>query len=406
MEEMPFGNQFEKAVWNFNKAAGKRAFADTVNSVYRMLSHGTEPFFRCEMGERHFSGGAATFGLMLWACTTIVSCLTPSLSGLLFYMVGWSSLARVLNSFLIPLVIGGTLYVIYYRFTKQNTQWIAQIRGEGKTHHSKSRGRPRWPDPAQERAIRIGGSVALLLLAPLAGIAFIASIYVSATLVAQQQAEMQSRYLDALDAQIEGKFLQDALLGKCPPELTFLYKPLSNSIKPELREEIAAAAVGKPVKIVAQRPVRSRAPSAREVPEEQRLDPEPNEAPATIPVSKSLGELVEAPVSAQAVAEPPALAPKVLPKMEPAPAPEEQVRIRIPETAPARPLPRRPFPPEYMALIDGLLAPKFIDMIRDVWMARPDEFPSVEQFRRNLETFRAERCGNLQEGLAWMIKQK
>jgi len=85
-------------------------------------------------------------------------------------------------------------------------------------------------------------------------VAFIASMYVRSSLADQQQAALHDRYLDALDARIEGEFLQNALLGKCPPEITYLYKPLPATLKPELREDIAAAAVGKPVKIVAQPP--------------------------------------------------------------------------------------------------------------------------------------------------------
>lgn len=122
------------------------------------------------------------------------------------------------------------------------------------TYHSRSRGQPRWSDPANSFAVNLGAPLLLLMLAPVTGAAFLASQLISLSLAAQQQAALHDRYLDALDAQIEGELLQDALLGKCPPEITFLYKPLSPNLKPELRENIAAAAVGKPVKIVAQAP--------------------------------------------------------------------------------------------------------------------------------------------------------
>ena len=65
---------------------------------------------------------------------------------------------------------------------------------------------------------------------------------------------MYDRYLDVMNAKIEGEHLNDALLGKCAPEVTYLYKPLPTNMKPDLRENIAAAAVGKPVKIIAQTP--------------------------------------------------------------------------------------------------------------------------------------------------------
>jgi hypothetical protein len=46
-----------------------------------------------------------------------------------------------------------------------------------------------------------------------------------------------------------------------PPEIACLYKPLPSTLKPELRENIAAAAVGKPVKILAQAPKPTRPPA-------------------------------------------------------------------------------------------------------------------------------------------------
>ena len=94
----------------------------------------------------------------------------------------------------------------------------------------------------------------MLILAPPVGVLFIVSQFFCAALVSKQQEALMSRYLDALDQKIEGECLQDALLGKCPPEVTYLYKPLPETLNPELRANIAAAACGKPVKIVAQAP--------------------------------------------------------------------------------------------------------------------------------------------------------
>lgn len=48
--------------------------------------------------------------------------------------------------------------------------------------------------------------------------------------------------------------MQDALLGKVPAEMTYLYQPLSEKMDSGLREDIAAAFVGKAVKMVAQPP--------------------------------------------------------------------------------------------------------------------------------------------------------
>jgi hypothetical protein len=84
-----------------------------------------------------------------------------------------------------------------------------------------------------------------------AGILFVASISMSAKLAGEQQAAIYARYLDALDAKIEQEYLEKAILGKCPAEITQLHKPLPAAMNADLRENIAAAAVGKPVKIVA-----------------------------------------------------------------------------------------------------------------------------------------------------------
>jgi hypothetical protein len=56
--------------------------------------------------------------------------------------------------------------------------------------------------------------------------------------------------LDALDTKIEQEYLENAILGKCPTEITQLHKPLPGSLNADLRKNIAAAAVGKPVSIM------------------------------------------------------------------------------------------------------------------------------------------------------------
>ena len=72
----------------------------------------------------------------------------------------------------------------------------------------------------------------------------------SAKIASEQQAAIYSRYLDALDARIEQEYLENAILGKCPTEITQLHKPLSTAMNEDLRRNIAAAAVGKPVVLI------------------------------------------------------------------------------------------------------------------------------------------------------------
>ncbi len=248
------GKQFDKELWDFNKSTGKRIIADVGPKIYKMLSTGTEPFFRRDMGERYFDAAAASRGYVLWIFATIASCFTGTGASLLFTATGSTGLANSFQGPFVPFVVGFAVLIGFGYFANENMKHLQQFRADGKTYHSKSRGQARTTDRKQELIIRIGGSVGLLLLAPVVGVAFIASMYVSMSLASQQQAALHDRYLDMLDAQIEGEFLQDAILGKCPPEITYLYKPLPSTMKPELREDIAAAAVGKPVKIVAQAP--------------------------------------------------------------------------------------------------------------------------------------------------------
>jgi hypothetical protein len=113
-----------------------------------------------------------------------------------------------------------------------------------------SRGTLRWGSDSKSVLI---GIVTLLLFNLPAAVMFIASFIMSAKITAEQEAAIYSRYLDALDEKIEQEYLENAILGKCPPEITYLTKPLPADMNPELRGNIAAA-VGKPVKIIARPP--------------------------------------------------------------------------------------------------------------------------------------------------------
>jgi hypothetical protein len=91
---------------------------------------------------------------------------------------------------------------------------------------------------------------ALFLFDLPAGILFVISMGMSAKIASEQQAAIYARYLDALDTKIEQEYLENAILGKCPTEITQLHKPLPGSLNADLRKNIAAAAVGKPVSIM------------------------------------------------------------------------------------------------------------------------------------------------------------
>lgn len=266
--QMPFGDTLEKGIVDFNKNVGKKVAADITSRTYNALSKATEPIFRRNMGERYFTSAALSSSEALWFAAGLASCATGSLPGWVCRLMGMDQLVVLLCHFGIPALTGIAFLYYYSRFGKESLQSMAEYRSEGKTYHSKSRGVPRWEE-SKDRSIRIRVSLALLLLAPVMGVAFIISLGISASLEQKQQTALHDRYLDMLDQQIEGELLQDALLGKCPPEVTFLYKPLSEKLSPELRENIAAAAVGKPVKIMARK---AKAPAERPVSNQLKSD--------------------------------------------------------------------------------------------------------------------------------------
>jgi len=78
----------------------------------------------------------------------------------------------------------------------------------------------------------------------------------NAKLKSEQNAAIMSRYLDKMDADIENLYLEDAALGKCPTEITYLNHPLDPNMNPEVRKSVAASLVGKPVLGIAKGPRR------------------------------------------------------------------------------------------------------------------------------------------------------
>ena len=77
-------------------------------------------------------------------------------------------------------------------------------------------------------------------------------------------ADLLDAYIRVTDQKsgIAHEYLESAILGKCPTEITQLTKPLPAHMNADLRSNIAAAAVGKSVKIVAKGPRTSTATSA------------------------------------------------------------------------------------------------------------------------------------------------
>jgi hypothetical protein len=255
MDEMPYGQEFQNAVNSFTKNTTQRLMRNAGQSLKTMLAIATEPFFRRELGERTTTTGPA--GGVLWFGVLMVSPLPGFVIGTWYgYISAGVSLA---------------LLLLYIRLLRQNDRKLDEYRLKRVEYHSRSRGRRRFED--HDRLIRITAALVILLTSPIAGIAFIASMAISAKLAAEQQAEIYSKYLDQLDAKIEAKFMKDALLGKCAPEITYLYKPLPYSYDEEMREDIAEAWVGGIPKNVAQPPRPKGGTAAAATPEAEMTQP-------------------------------------------------------------------------------------------------------------------------------------
>jgi hypothetical protein len=241
----------EKQLNDFNKKAAGAA----LGWFKRILGTASEPFFRKGMGERYFTGEGYGGGAVLWIGATIAACMLPEVGSLMAIICDGLHLYRLAEMFhhlIFPLVTGGALVFFHFKYGNESIALMAKYRAEGTAYHTMSRGIPRWGN--ENGAVGIGIMAALLLFNLPAGVLFIASHMMSSKIAGEQQAAIYSRYLDALDQKVEQEYMENAILGKCPTEITYLCKPLDANLNPDLRNNIAAAAVGKPVKIIAKAP--------------------------------------------------------------------------------------------------------------------------------------------------------
>ncbi len=246
--EIPGGEAVQKAINDFNKKAAGALWG----KFKRIMATASEPFFRRDLGERYFTAEVAFGATLIWLTATILSCKTGPLLVPFFEGMHFNGLAGIFDHQIFP-AVGGTIFIIaYLRGCIQNFNRIGQFRNEGKLYHTMSRGQSRWE--GDRYFLLIAVLIALFIFVPVLCIMVIISHSISAKLAAEQQAAIYSSYLDALDKKIEEEFMEDALLGECAPEITYLSKELPRDLNPELRNNIAAAAVGKPVSIVAQGP--------------------------------------------------------------------------------------------------------------------------------------------------------
>jgi len=238
----------ENKIHEFNKKAAGAAWG----TFKRLLGTASEPFFRKGMGERYYTAESHVGGLMIWIGATVFACVFPTFSiayGISADVLKIYSLARFFSSPMVPLVVGGALAFYHLKFGTESVFLMQKYRAEGTAYHTMSRGVARWGDANSIVAAVM--TVGLLMFDLPAGVLFIAACSMSSKIAAEQQAAIYSRYLDALDQRVEQEYMEKAILGQCPTEITYLHKPLDANMNEDLKKNIAAAAVGKPVKILA-----------------------------------------------------------------------------------------------------------------------------------------------------------
>jgi hypothetical protein len=245
--EIPGSELVLKTIKDFNK----KAAGAVMGKFKRIMATASDPFFRRDLGERYFISDAGSGATMMWIGATVLSCCAGTRISAVLKVLNLESMADTIDSLRLPAIVGTLFVLMYVSFWVENVARLVQFRRERKLYHSMSRGTPRWKG---KRLLLTLILVALALLVPLLFCLLIISWFMSTRIAAEQEAAIYSRYLDALDQKVESEFMESALLGECPPEITYLCKPLSKNLDPQLRNDIAAAAVGKPVGIVATGP--------------------------------------------------------------------------------------------------------------------------------------------------------
>ena len=232
----------------------------------RSLGTASEPFFRKEMGERYFGNENLGSGIALWILASLAVKVTAFLGPFASagdFICRAAQLPRLELFFRIyPVVFlpGALLCLFYIIWGGESINSMEKYRTKGVAYHTMSRGTPRW---GKKQSIVAAGIVGFLLLFNLPlGICFLAAIMMNQKLVEEQRAAIRSRYLDALDQEIEKQYMEKALLGEVPTEITYLAEPLPLRMDATLKSNIAAAAVGKPVKLMARSPVPKKHPAA------------------------------------------------------------------------------------------------------------------------------------------------
>jgi len=255
MDEIPYAQNVTDAIDNYSK----KAAGLYVSKFSKALDTAVEPFFRKQMGERYFDGQAAAGGAIVWIVGTIAS----SFNGLWLSPIAshhnFDALAKFLDHPIWAIIPCCFMIVLYWAFCLDNNQFINVTRTAGTLYHSRSRGVSRWGKEGNV-IFAIIVFLVLFVFAPIMAVLFFISCGRVSNAADYQRAVLMNMYLDVKDSEIETDKIQDAALGNCEPQITYLYDQLPVDMKPEIRKDIAAAMVPRSPRIVAKSPMAAKPP--------------------------------------------------------------------------------------------------------------------------------------------------
>jgi hypothetical protein len=276
----------EKQVNQFSlKAAG-----EGWKTFKRIMGTVTEPFFRKGMGERYYAYGAYGVGIVIWIMTGLAStqfASHASIAAILTLYKPFHFMEFIFQVWYFPLLVGLVMAYIQGRVGIRNIREALRLQKTGVPHHSRSRGAAVWRNEGFAYVL-----IELVLaffnwpMAVLFGIGY----GMNQMLKSAQNAAVRERYLDAMDKEIENKYLKDTALGNQPPEMAFLYHQIDTTINQDVREKMASALVGEPISIVAKPPQKKTPPQSQQKTE---TSPQPAAADPSAAKAKTESEWAE-----------------------------------------------------------------------------------------------------------------
>jgi len=236
-----------------------------VTTILSPLTTATEPLFRKKLGERYFHFGSVIGGGSLWGFAIWFGSSNGSIFKGYSTIYGWK-IGSFLRDFDGNLWLGIPLIVLFMLLGVTEIQETIKRQQAGELWHSRSRGESRFgsENAIRDGIIKVALGLVLLMFATMVGVMFIASWFLREKFSELERKRAYSRYLDAVDAQIEANFLFGAMLNATPPGENYgLHAPLPKGFTGKYRENIARAGSGMelPPLFDGQQPIREASPN-------------------------------------------------------------------------------------------------------------------------------------------------